>query len=122
MNKVLAIFLAILVNTTVSAAPTETAKVEIDYLLTYLKSSGCKFNRNGTWYSAEKAARHLQKKYNYLLEKNLTTTAESFIKRGATESSMSSKPYLVQCFGSGTVESATWFMTQLSKFRGKNIK
>ena len=122
MNKVLAIFLAILVNTTVSAAPTETAKVEIDHLLTYLKSSGCKFNRNGTWYSAEEAARHLQKKYNFLLEKNLTTTAESFIKRGATESSVSSKPYLAQCLGLGTVESAAWFMAELSKFRGKNIK
>ena len=105
---------------TVAAAPSERTQAEVSHLLNYLKSSGCKFSRNGKWYSAEPATQHLQMKYDYLMKKELLTSTESFIQLGATSSSVSGKPYLVQCAGSEPIASAHWFQTELAKFRAAN--
>ncbi|MGZ5789616.1 MAG: DUF5329 domain-containing protein, partial [Burkholderiaceae bacterium] len=86
-------------------------------LFTYLQKSGCQFNRNGSWYQPNEAVNHLQKKYQYLLDKNLISTAEDFIQKAATESSMSGKPYLVKCDNATPVESAIWFKRELAAFR-----
>lgn len=94
-----------------------TTKSEIAHLFSYLEKSGCQFSRNGSWYSAGDAVSHLNKKYQYLLDKNLIATAEDFISKGATESSMSGKPYLVKCGDSAAVESAVWFKRELAAFR-----
>ena len=69
----------------------------MEHLFQYLHESGCRFNRNGSWYSSEKAVDHLRRKYAYLVKKGLFTTAESFIDKGASKSSMSGTPYQVQC-------------------------
>jgi hypothetical protein len=117
MSRALSALLAALVSIAVSAAPSEQTKTEIGYLFNYLKSSGCKFNRNGKWYGAEAASKHLQMKYDYLVKEGMITSTESFVELGATGSSTSGKPYLVQCAGSAPVESATWFKAELSKLR-----
>jgi hypothetical protein len=94
-----------------------TAKQEIEHLIAHLASSGCEFNRNGSWYSAARAVSHLKRKYQYLAERNLAPTAEAFIERAASESSASGKPYLVRCGGQAEVKSSTWFSAALAKFR-----
>ncbi len=48
------------------AEPPPQAAVEIDYLLGLVGSSGCEFNRNGTWYDSKRAQEHLRYKYEYL--------------------------------------------------------
>ena len=96
--------------------PTTTA-VEIDGLFSALLQSGCEFNRNGSWHSAKQASQHLQGKYDYLLKKNLVPNTEAFIERAASQSSMSSKPYLVRCPGQPEVNSKQWFTDQLQKIR-----
>ena len=53
-----------------------TTRQEISYLLEYLGSSSCRFNRNGTWHGAGRAVAHLNRKYEYLLRKDLVRTAE----------------------------------------------
>ena len=45
----------------VAAAPT-AAPAEIAYLIGAVESSHCDFERNGSWYDADKAADHLRKK------------------------------------------------------------
>ena len=90
---------------------------EIAHLLQYLESSGCQFNRNGTWYDAVAAKEHINKKYQYLLDKHQLTSAESFIEKAATESSMSGKAYLVKCGSGEASESAAWFRAELQKYR-----
>ena len=97
-------------------SPTTTA-VEIDGLFSALLQSGCEFNRNGSWHSAKQASQHLQGKYDYLLKKNLVPNTEAFIERAASQSSMSSKPYLVRCPGQPEVNSKQWFTDQLQKIR-----
>ena len=112
------ILLALLLIFSISANAeiSENTKQEITHLFTRLKSTGCEFNRNGTWYNAEKATEHLNQKYAYLLKKGLITTTEDFIVRAASESSMSHKAYLVKCNVKET-KSSVWFREELAKFR-----
>lgn len=95
---------------------------EIAHLFTWLKSSGCQFNRNGTWYGPQEAADHLNEKYQYLLGKNRISSAEEFIAEAATKSSMSGQPYLVRCGNAAPVESAGWFRAELDKYRIPSLK
>ena len=114
--KILLTVLALFVSFSASAEVSANTKQEITYLFTHLKSSGCEFNRNGSWYKADAAAAHLNQKYEYLLGKGYISTTEDFIARAATESSMSHKAYRVKC-GSTETKSATWFKEALSKYR-----
>jgi hypothetical protein len=101
-----------------AAEPSATTKQEIQYLLSHLESAGCEFFRNGTWYDGKAATAHLQQKYRYLLDKGMVSTAESFIDKGASESSMSGKPYLVRCGADAKpVESAAWLKNELARYR-----
>lgn len=93
------------------------ARAEVDALLTRLQASGCEFNRNGSWYAGAEAKGHLLKKLEYLEGKDMVQTAEQFIERGASSSSMSGKPYLVRCPGKAPVESAQWLKTDLLAVR-----
>lgn len=101
------------------AAPATSTQPEISYLFSQLTSSGCEFNRNGTWYSAAEASAHLNKKYEYLKQKNLIASTEDFIENAARKSSMSGEPYFVKCKDAPSVESAKWFKDALGKFRKK---
>ncbi|UCH48146.1 MAG: DUF5329 family protein [Betaproteobacteria bacterium] len=90
------------------AALDETAQREIDYLLTRLETSDCRFFRNGKWYDAKRAREHLEKKYAWLARRDLVDSAEQFIERAASKSSRSGEPCLVQCGEAREVPSANW--------------
>lgn len=94
-----------------------TTAQEIEHLLVFLENSGCQFSRNGSWHSAPEAAAHIRKKYNYLTRKKMLTDTESFIKKAATESSISGKPYIVRCGGQVDINSALWFSRELAVYR-----
>lgn len=100
----------------VLAAPSPS-RPEIDALLGRLQSSGCSFNRNGSWYEASDARAHLVKKLEYLEDRNLVQTTEQFIERAASGSSLSGKPYLVRCGSAAPLESRTWLTQQLKALR-----
>ena len=117
MKWLLAIPLAMLALPVWSADPGATTRTEIAHLLQYLESSGCQFQRNGSWYASARAAGHLNQKYQYLLKKGLVTNTESFIERAASESSASGKPYSVKCGDAAAVSSATWLRGELQRFR-----
>ncbi len=97
----------------------KTSQQEITHLMNYLETSGCRFNRNGIWYSAADAVSHINKKYQYLLDKKIVSSAEVFIEQAASESSMSGTAYLVQCSDSQPEPSAIWFANELKKYREK---
>jgi len=101
------------------AATPEATRTEVSHLMTAVEKSGCKFSRNGSWYSGAEARKHLQKKFDYLDKKDVLTTAESFIEKGASTSSMSGKPYEMQCPGTKQVTSAEWLTAELKRFRQK---
>lgn len=100
-----------------SAAQTPRARREIDGLIVGLGASGCRFERNGSWYDAATAEAHLRKKYDYLRKRDMADTAELFIERAASRSSMSGKAYRVRCGKDAPVESASWFKRKLAEIR-----
>jgi len=102
-----------------AATPTPQATAELAHLLQRLESSGCEFQRNGAWHAAPDARKHLEKKYRYLVDKGLVATAEDFIDRGATESSVSGQPYQVRCGGAAPVASERWLREELQRFRAQ---
>lgn len=101
-------------------APSPAARTEIDHLLSYLAESGCEFYRNGKWYPAPQARDHLQRKYEYLLKRNLADTAEQFIERAASQSSRSGEAYRVRCANGAPVASRDWLAAELRRHRAGN--
>lgn len=93
------------------------AAQEIQHLIEYLKNSGCEFMRNGSGYDSGKAADHLRQKYDYLQKKGWASTAEDFIARAGSESSMSHKPYEVRCAGKAAEPSGPWLQAELKRYR-----
>jgi hypothetical protein len=111
------LLLALLPVLAVAGGPPPAAEQEIRHLMSHLETSGCRFNRNGTWYSAKEAVEHLNKKSDYLMKKGLVSSAEDFIVHAASESSVSRKPYQVQCGSSASMESNAWLKTELARYR-----
>jgi len=100
------------------AAPTAPAvRAEIDQLLARLESSGCRFNRNGRWYPAAEAKIHLLRKLEYFEDRSGVESTEQFIALAASRSSVSDKPYLVQCASAEAVESGAWLSLRLREMR-----
>lgn len=113
----LAVGLLSLAASAAPAAPTAKAQREIDTLISGLGNSGCEFERNGSWHDAKAARAHLQKKYDYLRKRNMADTAELFIERAASKSSMSGKAYRVRCPGKTAEPSERWFRQRLQTLR-----
>ena len=115
---ILAATLALAATTgNVMAAPTGTARREIASLIGALDGSSCRFQRNGSWHDAAEARAHLQRKYDYLLKKDKVDTAEQFIERAASRSSMSGQPYRIACPGQPEQSAASWFGARLQALR-----
>jgi len=117
MKHVLALIAVIFCSSSFAANMQVDTEIEILHLFEYLENSNCEFYRNGSWSSPQKAAKHIEKKYRYLLKKGLINSAEQFNDRSASRSSMSGKFYLVRCGDSKPVKSFTWFTDELKRFR-----
>ena len=93
------------------------AETEIEYLITSVGESGCTFIRNGSRHDAEDAASHMRLKYRR--GKRYATTAELFIERLASKSSMSGKLYTIECPDSEAVPSGEWLTARLHEYRAQ---
>jgi len=93
------------------------SQTEIEHLFDFLSGSGCEFQRNGSWYAAPKAAEHIRTKYDYLIKRDLISSAEEFIELAASKSSMSGKDYQVKCADQAAITSAIWFTQELVRYR-----
>ena len=90
---------------------------EVQYLLSFVASSGCTFIRNGTEHDAAGAADHLRLKYSR--GGKYVNNADQFIDRLATESSWSGKKYTVTCDGV-TQPSGDWLHQALHDYRNSS--
>ena len=112
------IVLSILLAFAPSIARADQTATEIDYLLTTIGHSDCVFVRNGKEYDAEDAEAHLR--MNYKRGKRYAPTTEKFIERLASQSSMSKKPYFIECADDGRVPSGRWLTDLLQQYRSQN--
>jgi len=88
---------------------------EVAFLLDWVRTSDCAFVRNGNTHPASKAADHLAMKYNR--GRRWIDSAEDFITRVGSGSSMSGAPYRVHCPGQPEQYSAAWLMNALVAHR-----
>jgi hypothetical protein len=100
-----------------STCAAASAQEEIAVLLESLAASECRFYRNGSWYAGARASSHLQRKFDYLQDKDRISDAESFIVLAATQSSRSGEAYQVHCPGQPTEPSAAWMHRTLEQIR-----
>jgi hypothetical protein len=91
-------------------------QLEIDHLLQYIETSGCRFMRNGNIHDGQQAGEHIRKKYAHT--KRWIKSTEDFIRYAATKSSMSGRLYQVTCDGV-EMPTAAWLREELARFRGK---
>ena len=88
---------------------------EVEHLLQFLRSSDCRMIRNGEAHDGEEAARHVQRKYDHF--RNEISSTEDFIDLAASQSTISGKPYQVQCPGEPNRPSRDWLLQELGAFR-----
>ena len=100
-----------------AAPPSGAVRAVIDALLGALASSGCRFQRNGSWHTAAEARDHLRQKLSAIEARGTLASAEQFISAAATGSSLSGKPYLVRCGDVAEVPSADWLNARLRDLR-----
>ena len=117
MRKLLACLILSAMSLGTFAQAPDAAKEEIEHLLGYLAGSHCEFARNGTWYSASSAAKHLRDKYDHILRKGRSVAAEQFIELIASRSSVSGNPYLVRCGNNPADTTGQWFRAELRRYR-----
>jgi len=89
--------------------------IEIDHLLETIGNSECVFIRNGSRHSADKAEEHLRMKYER--GRRYAVSAESFIEKLASKSSITRKIYMMECPGSKAEPSSEWLTHRLEEFR-----
>lgn len=109
--------LSVALPTVAAAAVQPLAQTEIAHLLDFVRDSGCAFYRNGSWYSAAEGAAHLDDKYQMLARKDEIATAEDFIARAGSMSSMSGRPYQVRCGTDAPVDTGPWLRAELARYR-----
>lgn len=93
------------------------ADAEVRALIAALGQSGCRFQRNGRWHDAEAARAHLQRKYDAARRQGWQGGAEDFIEAAASRSSVTGKPYRVECPDHAGQEAGDWFRRQLALTR-----
>ena len=88
---------------------------EINYLLSFVASTDCEYERNGTMHNGKKAVEHINNKYEYYSDDIEST--EDFIKYSATKSKMSGKYYKIHCRSNAPVKSQDWLLGELKVYR-----
>jgi hypothetical protein len=121
-SLILAVILAPNILPAARAAPPAAAQIEIDHLLGLIEQSGCEFFRNGTWYDAKRAQAHLRAKYDALAADDQIKTAEDFIEKAASNSSLSGRPYQIRCGGGAAMTTRQWFSAALARYRDSSSR
>ena len=100
-----------------SAAGTNHLSATIQYLLDFVKTSGCIFIRNNKEHTAVEAADHMQRKYEHFKDK--IKTPEDFIRLTATKSLMTGSLYYVRLKDGKKFTSEAWLRQALEDYRQK---
>ena len=109
--KYLNVAVLVLLFCPVVASAVEDYVAKVHSLIQSIRASECTFVRNNKEHSAEDAAQHLEMKFNRA--KRRIKSAEQFIEKVASKSSLSGKPYLVRCPNMEDTQAARWFAGQL---------
>ena len=115
MRSLLALTVFMILGNAPAAANDDEQLIEA--LLSSVGTSECTFIRNGKEYDADEAEDHLRMKYRR--GKKYVSGVDTFIKRIATKSSMSGKPYMIRCNDTEAVPTAEWLAKQLEAIQAR---
>ena len=97
------------------AISADSMNEEIDYLISLVGASGCTFIRNGHRINGSVARAHLKSKRRR--NAHIIDSTEAFIKKIASQSATSGKPYLISCKGEKRQNAREWFTAMLAQRR-----
>ena len=106
--------LAVLALAVAPAVAEDAPDPEIAHLLAAIAASHCVFIRNGKPHTAGEAVEHLEMKYRRAGKR--IVGAESFIDRIASASSLSGRPYMIDCDGTPR-PTREWLTAELAAYR-----
>ena len=115
MHQLFASIFTLLLTAAIALALDPQTKAEIDELISFVQTSGVRFIRNGTEYSAAEGAQHLRDK----LAKagNRVKTTDDFITGMASMTYLFRKPYLVKFADGHTQPTGDWLRAHLAETR-----
>lgn len=87
---------------------------EIKYLLSFIAASDCIFVRNGKEHQPKEASEHLAMKYNHV--KKRIKTADDFIDKIGSRSSITRRQYAIRC-GGVQAPAKQWLRQALESYR-----
>ena len=119
LSGVLLLAISFTVGASAGSSPRDEEH-EVEHLIEFIGHSGCIFVRNDSAYSGVRAREHIQGKYNRLKKRKRELSAEQFISYAASRSSLSQKPYKVQC-GAETITSERWLLEELEHYRQSSV-
>jgi len=98
-------------------APTDEARTEIEFLLSYVEQSDCIFIRNGKEHQGPAAASHMRRKFEHFLAEDEVQTAEDFIRLAGTRSMLSGRPYRIRQENGVEIDTSVWLQSALNEYR-----
>ena len=111
----LPLVMLLLVSSNAAAQQSEDLDGTIQYLITYVRDSGVKFERNFGSHDSVEAASHIEKKYQHF--KDEIDTPEKFIELSATASLVTGKKYRVITEQGEVIPAGEWLNTELDRYR-----
>jgi Family of unknown function (DUF5329) len=115
--KLLAVAACLALLPSAAAAPPAAAQDETAFLLGLVEGSDCDFYRNGTRYDGARASSHLRDKFAVAVASGNALTADTFIEKVASTSSVTGRPYEVSCAGHERESMAAWLRAALASYR-----
>jgi hypothetical protein len=107
--------LLLMASNSAAAQQTEDLDGTIQYLITYVRDSGVKFERNFGSHDSVEAASHIEKKYQHFRAE--IDTPEKFIELSATASLVTGKKYRVITEQGEEIPAGEWLNDELKRYR-----
>jgi hypothetical protein len=110
------IVLAALLLAAAGTGAAQAPDAQVAALLRAIETSGCRMERNGEVHEGKAAAEHLRMKLERSGRPGMS--ADLFIDRVASGSTVSGQPYRVLCPGQPAVDSRAWLRARLGEQSG----
>lgn len=92
---------------------------EIQHLMEFISTTDCTIIRNGKEYDGLQAHNHIAGKYERV--KQRIKTAEDFIFKIASRSSLSGRNYMIRCLDE-ELDCERWLLNELMAYRNLNVR
>jgi hypothetical protein len=115
MRRVVVPLLLLAFANSSEADPRPATAAEIAHLLAAVEASQCTFIRNGTPHPSAEARAHMEMKYDHM--RGRVARAEDFIELVGSQSSITGRPYVVDCTDEPQRRSHDWLLECLHAFR-----